>query len=53
MGESNFVRSQLLAAAIVGVLSTAVSAVKAADAPETKELSKISEFRLTLFIKSW
>ena len=41
MGEGNFVRSQLLAATIVGVLGTA-SATRAANAPDTKELSKIS-----------
>ena len=42
MGECDFVRSRLLAAAIVGVLSTAAAAVEAADAPQTKEMSKIS-----------
>jgi catecholate siderophore receptor len=40
VSESNFVRSRLLAATIVGVLTTA--AAQAADAPEPKQLSKIS-----------
>jgi catecholate siderophore receptor len=42
MGECNFVRSRLLAAAIVGILSTAAATANAADAPATKEMSKIS-----------
>lgn len=42
MGECNLVRSRLLAAAIIGVLSTAASTAGAADAPQTKEMSKIS-----------
>lgn len=41
MGESNFVRSQLLAAAIVGALSASASA-QAVEAPQTKQLDKIS-----------
>ena len=40
MSEGNFVRSQLLAAAIVGALSAA--SAQAADAPQTKQLDKIS-----------
>ena len=42
MGEGASVRSQLLAAAIIGTLGTAASESRAADAPTTQRLDKIS-----------